>query len=75
MGRGNESLFAASRSHAMHIYGKIPSKLFILGSSRPISTQKIQMYVALGIRPITVCSNDEPGLTFTYFSARSSFIA
>ena len=31
-------------------------------------------YVALGTRPIIVCSNDNPRLTLTYFTARSNLV-
>ena len=27
-----------------------------------------------GLQPIIVCSNDDPGLTLTYFMARSNFV-
>ena len=27
-----------------------------------------------GLQPIIVCSNDDPGLTLTYFTARSNFV-
>ena len=30
------------------------------------------LYVALKLKPIIVCSNDNPGLTMTYFTARSN---
>ena len=30
-------------------------------------------YEASGIQPIIFCSNDNPGLTLTYFTARSNF--
>ena len=31
-------------------------------------------YVASGILPIIVCINDDPGVTLTYFTARSNFV-
>ena len=53
------------------IYGKNPSKIFS-GTGRPISMK-------LGIehwrlQPIIVCSNDDPGVTLTYFTARSNLV-
>ena len=53
------------------IYGKKPSKIFS-GTSGPILT-KLGMY-NLGLLLIIVCSNDDPGLTLTYFTARSNFV-
>ena len=31
-------------------------------------------YVASGLQPIIVCSNDDPGVTLTYFTARSNLV-
>ena len=31
-------------------------------------------YVVSGLLPIIICSNDDPGLTLTYFKARSNFV-
>ena len=56
---------------ATPIYGKNPSKIFS-GTGRPIST-KHGMYQR-GLQPIIVCSNDEPGVTLTYFTARSNLV-
>ena len=28
----------------------------------------------LGLKPIIVCSNDDPGVTLTYFTARSNLV-
>ena len=53
-GRGNESLFAAFRSHDQDCH-----------------------HQHQGLQPIIVCSNDDPGLpgvTLTYFTARSNFV-
>ena len=35
----------------------------------------VTCYVAYATQPIIVCSNDDPGLTMTYFICRSNFIA
>ena len=56
---------------AMPIYGNNPSKIFSR-TGGPIST-KLGMYHR-GLQPIIVCSNDDPGLTLTYFTARSNFV-
>ena len=57
---------------AMPIYGKKPSKIFFSGTGGPIST-KLGMY-HWGVQPIIVCSNDDPGVTLTYFMARSNLV-
>ena len=75
MGSGNEILFTASGSHDQdgrhaHIWRKKkPSKIFY-GTGGPIST-KLGMY-HWGRQPIIICSNDDPGVTLTYFTARSN---
>ena len=56
---------------ATPIYGKNPSKIFF-GTSGPIST-KLGMW-HLELQRIIVCSNDDPGLTLTYFTAWSNFV-
>ena len=57
---------------AMPIYGKNPSKFFFSGTGRPIST-KLGMHY-WGLLSIIVCSNDDPEVTLTYFTARSNFV-
>ena len=57
---------------ATAIYGKNPSKIFFSRTGGPI-------FMKLGIKhrglqPIIVCSNDDPGLTLTYFRARSNLV-
>ena len=52
------------------IYGKNLSKIFFSGTGGPIST-KLSMYHR-GLLSIIVCSNDDPGVTLTYFTARSN---
>ena len=55
---------------ATPIYGKNPSKIFFSKTSRPIFT-KLGMY-HWGLLPIIVYINDDPGVTLTYFTARSN---
>ena len=57
---------------AMTIYGKNPSKIFFSGTGGPISTN-FGMYHG-GLLSIIVCSNNDAGLTLTYFTARSNFV-
>ena len=54
------------------IYGKNLSKVFLSGTGGPIST-KLGMY-NFGLQPIIVCSNDDPGVTLTFFTARSNLV-
>ena len=55
----------------MPIYGKNPSKIFS-GTKGPM-TLDLGMY-HWGLGPIKVCSNDDLGLTLTYFTARSNLV-
>ena len=57
---------------ATPIYGKNPSKIFFSRTGRRTS-MKLGMYYR-GLQPIIVCSNDDPGLTLTYFTARSNLV-
>ena len=57
---------------AMPIYGKNPSKIFLSGTGGPIST-KLGMWYR-GLQPIIVCSNDDPQVTLTYFTAMSNLL-
>ena len=56
---------------ATPIYGINPSKIFSR-IGRPIFT-KLGMFNR-GLQPIIVCSNDDPGVTLTYFTARSNLV-
>ena len=56
---------------AMPIYGKNTLKIFFPGTSGLISTKLGMKHRRL--RPIIFCSNGKPGLTMTYFMARSDF--
>ena len=60
-----------SKMAAKPIYGKNPSKIFLSGTSGPIST-KLGMKHWWLLR-IIICSNDDPGLTLTYFMAGVKF--
>ena len=54
----------------MPIYGKNPSKIFFSRTGGPIFT-KLGMYHR-GLLPIIVYINHDPGVTLTYFTARSN---
>ena len=79
MGRGNVRLFAASGSHdqdGRHAYYYMVKTLQKSSSPEPagrFSRNNLGMYHR-GLQPITVCSNDDPGVTLTYFTARSNFV-
>ena len=57
---------------ATPIYGENPSKFFFSGTDRPISTKLGMLH--WGLLPIIVCSNDDPGVTVTYFTARLNLV-
>ena len=57
---------------AIPIYGKNPSKIFFSRTSRSIF-MKLGMFHR-GLQPIIVCSNDDHGVTLTYFTARSNLV-
>ena len=57
---------------ATTIYDKNPSKFFFSGTDGPISTKLGMKHWEL--HPIIVCSNDDPGVTLTYFTARSNLV-
>ena len=72
LGRGNESLFAVSGSHDQdghhaHIWYK-PIKNLL--RNRQVDFQT--WYVASGTHAHDICSNDDPGMILTYFTARSN---
>ena len=48
-------------------------KIFFPGTSGLILTKLIKHRCICRLRPIIFCSNDKPGLTLTYFTARSNF--
>ena len=57
---------------AMLIYGKNTSKIFFSRTGGLILTKLGMDYREL--QPIIVCSNDDPGVTLTYFTARSNLV-
>ena len=57
---------------ATPIYGKNPSKIFFSRTGRRISTKLGMQH--RGLKPIIVCSSDDPGVTLTYFTARSNLV-
>ena len=57
---------------ATPIYGKNPETIFFSGTGLSILT-KLVMY-HWGLQPIIVCSNNDPGVTLTYFTARSNLV-
>ena len=56
---------------AMPIYGKNLSKIFFSGTGKPISMKFGMKH--WGLLPIIVCSDNDPEVTLTYFTARSNF--
>ena len=52
------------------IYGKRPLKIFFSRTNGPISTKHVMWHRRL--LPIKACSNNDPGLTLIYLTARSS---
>ena len=50
------------------IYGKKTLRKF----GRPISMKFGRQHPEL--QPVIVCSNDDPGVTLTYFTAKSNFV-
>ena len=55
----------------MPIYGENVFKIIFLETCGPISTQLGMWH--RGLKPIIDCSNDNPGLTLTFFIAKSKF--
>ena len=55
---------------ATPIYGKKTSKIFFSKTGWPIS-KKLGM-LHRGLQPIIFCSNDDPGVTMAFFTARSN---
>ena len=73
LGRGNDILFASSGSHDQdgrhaHIWSK-PFKNLLLQNGWADFHETCR-----GLQPIVVCSNDGPGVTLTYFTARSNLV-
>ena len=76
MGWGNKNLFKRSRSHDQdvrhaHIWLK-PDKIFFSGTKRSMTLKLGMQHQELEY--YQDCSNDDPGLTLTYFTARSNLV-
>ena len=56
----------------MAIYGKNLKKIFFSGTNRPM-TLNLGMHHRV-LEYYQICSNDDPGLTLTYFTARSNLV-
>ena len=56
---------------ATPIYGKNPSKTFSRTGGLISTKLGLKHW---GLQPIIVCSNDDPGVTLTYFTARSNLV-
>ena len=73
MGLGNESLFNhMTKMAAIPIYGKNLKKIFLSGTKRPMTLKMGLLHRVFEY--YQVCSNDDPELTLTYFTARSNFV-
>ena len=57
---------------AMPTYGKNLKKIFFSGTKRPMILKLGTQHWVLEY--YQVCSNDDPGLTLTYFTARSNLV-
>ena len=62
-----------TKTAAMPIYGKNLKKIFFSGTKRPMTLKLGMQHWVLEY--YQVCSNDDPGLTMTYFTARSNLVA
>ena len=74
LGTGNEisrHLGHMTKMAATPIYGKNPSKIFYSRTDRLIFTKLGMQHQ--GLQPIIVCSNDDPGMTMTYFNGKVKF--
>ena len=58
---------------ATPFYGKNFSKIFFSRTGEPISTKLGMQH--RGLQPIIACSNDDPEVTLTYFTARLNLVA
>ena len=53
-------------------YVKNPSIIFFSGTNRLIALKLIMKYYPLV--PIIICSNDDPGMTLTFFTSRTILV-
>ena len=72
MGIEGQGHFLTLTQGRVHTYGKNPSKILFYGTDKPISTKLGMLH--RGPQPIIVCSNYDPGVTLTYFMARSNLV-
>ena len=74
MGLGNEicsrGLGHMTKMAATPIYGKNPSRIFFSRTKGPVTCGLV-----CSIGAIIGCSNDDPRLTLTYFTARSNSVS
>ena len=57
---------------AMAIYGKNLKKIFFSGTKRPMTLNLGMQHRVL--ETYQICSNDDPGLTLTYFMGKSNLV-
>ena len=81
MPRRNKSSYRTGPSHtgkmaAMPIYMEKPFKIFFSRTVSPMTLKlgRQQKGLELYKSYINVCLNDDPGLTLTYFTARSNLV-
>ena len=67
----NHEYKKSNKKNICLVPGKIPSKIFSR-TGGPISMKLGIKH--LGLQPIIVCSNYDPGVTLTYFMARSNLV-
>ena len=60
-----------SKMTTMHGYGKNPLKIYFSETIREADDLET-WYTAMRLEPYTVCLNDDPWLTLTFFMARSN---
>ena len=76
MGRGNESLYNGpghmTKMAAIPIYGKNLEKIFFSRTRSPMILKHGMWH--WGLKLYKVFINDDPGLTLTYFTARSNLV-
>ena len=64
-------LYHVTKMAAMPIYAKRTFKIFFSGTERPMNLKLGRQHRVFEY--YQVCSNDAPGLTLTYFTARSNW--
>ena len=74
---GERKFFPNGHGHmtkmaAMPIYGKNLKKIFFSGTKRPMTLKLYMQHRVL--KYYQIYSNDDPGLTLTYFTTRSNLV-